>query len=351
MSQPRKTRTPRKPRADRPDFYTELTERTIAAMERDGLAPWLKPWTGAGCSGMPENASTGRRYSGCNVLSLMLGSWDCGYQSPQWLTFKQAKELAVKEARANGREIEARTRKGKSGFESTTYFEAGELFRGGVRKGEKGTPIVFFRNVERKKAVEGKDDKYRMMKTTAAFNVAQCDGLPPAMYPAPPADAPVKTDADSPEAAALFAAWSEIVPVAHGGNRAYYSPTEDRIQLPNVADFNGWAEYYSAAFHEAAHSTGHTCRLSRDFDRVRIFGNHDYSREELVAEFAACFLTAAVGVARTASLDNSAAYLKGWASKLREDPKLLPAAASAAQKAADFILAAGEAAGDTEAAA
>lgn len=347
----------RKPAAPRADVYTEITERVIAAIERDGIAPWHKPWVGAASGQAPRNALTGKAYNGINVLSLMLSAWEHGWRSNLWVTFSQARELAAKAARAAGRNVELRdtgrkTRKGES-IKDWFDVDADQWFRGGVRKGEKASGrIVFFRVVEREKPKEGQDARYSMLRTTAAWNVEQCDGLPADVYPEP-GEPPVKPDERSADAEAVIAAWADVVPMAHGGTRAYYVPSEDRIQLPPREAFKSWAAYYSVGFHESAHSTGHASRLNRgSFERCKVWGDHEYAGEELVAEFAACFLTSAVGVARECTLANSAAYLRTWVAKLRDDPKILATAAAAAQRAADLILAtAAEAAGEGEAAA
>ena len=106
-----------------------------------------------------------------------------------------------------------------------------------------------------------------------------------------------------------------------GGNQAFYVPARDRISLPRMDTFNGAAEYHSTLFHELAHSTGDPNRLNRkSLDTPAPFGSPIYSREELVAEFGAAFLCAQAGIANT--LDNSAAYIQGWAKALRADNRL-----------------------------
>lgn len=123
----------------------------------------------------------------------------------------------------------------------------------------------------------------------------------------------------------------------NGGDRAYYRWDADSIHLPPVKSFDSAEEYYSTKLHEMVHSTGHPKRLNRrDLHTLAPFGSPVYSREELVAEFGAAYLCAEAGIANT--LDNSAAYIKGWAKALRDDKRLVVTAASAAQKAADYIL-------------
>lgn len=126
--------------------------------------------------------------------------------------------------------------------------------------------------------------------------------------------------------------------MTHGGNRAYYHPREDRIQLPERTSFHSAEHYYTTRFHEIGHSTGHQSRLDRDgITKIDFFGSHQYAEEELVAEFAACFLAGEAGILRTVE-DNGVSYLKNWAAKIREDKTLIMRAAQRAQKAADLVL-------------
>jgi antirestriction protein ArdC len=274
--------------------FEQITAQVIEAMQRDDIAPWQRPWSVSGTGGgLPRNAVSGKPYRGINVIALVATSWAKGYTDAQWLTFKQARDLG-----------------------------------GHVRKGEKGTQIVFWKILERE--VEGKASKFPMARTYTVFNVQQCEGLPAAET----VDAaPVDPEALNVKAEAIIA--SPICPIVHGGDVACYVPSMDTIRMPLRAAFVNAASYYSVAFHELGHATGHTSRIGRTFGTN--FGDHKYSREELVAEFCACMVAATCGVER-APVENSAAYLKVWAAKLAEDPRMLVDAAQAAQKAADLIL-------------
>ena len=126
-----------------------------------------------------------------------------------------------------------------------------------------------------------------------------------------------------------------VPPINYGGNRAFYRPLEDFIQIPSLISFNESDEYYNTHFHEIIHSTGHTSRLAR-LEKDAFLGNHEYSKEELVAEMGACFLCGISGIETTK--DNSVAYIQGWLKKLKSDPKFVVQAAGKAQKAVDYLL-------------
>jgi antirestriction protein ArdC len=174
-------------------------------------------------------------------------------------------------------------------------------------------------------------DKIPLARGYTVFNAEQCEGLPERFYVKPePAGTP---DAENDKAEQLIAA-SEC-PINYGGSRACYSPSADQISMPPRESFKSWAGFYTTVFHEMGHATGHKSRLDREFGAE--FGNHTYSREELVAEFTACFLASHCDFARE-TFGNSVSYLKIWVSKLREQPRMLAQAAQKSQKAADRIL-------------
>ena len=126
--------------------------------------------------------------------------------------------------------------------------------------------------------------------------------------------------------------------IKHGGNRAYYSPPADYVQMPNASNFDSANDYYRTLFHELIHSTGHPSRLNRELNT-----NHKseaYAKEELTAEMGAVFLSAWAGILWYNN-KNHAAYLKSWNNAIKEaenDSKFIMRAAAAAQKATDYIL-------------
>ena len=279
--------------------YDIITDRVIAALEA-GVVPWRKPWASSS-AGMPRNLKSGTCYRGINIFILAAA----GFGSPYWVTFNQAKALG-----------------------------------GSVRKGAKGTPVVFWKWLEKDQidpeSGEKVTDRFPMLRYYTVFNVEQCDGLTVPTTDAVPAPADT-TDVRA--AAAIVASMPQRPAIEHGGDRASYSPMRDAIRMPVADVFTSQASYFGTLFHEMVHSTGHESRLGRPgiTDPI-VFGSESYSREELVAEMGAAFLAARAGISDDAQLANSAAYVQGWLTSLKNDRKLVVTAAAQAQKAADFIL-------------
>jgi antirestriction protein ArdC len=287
----------------RPNIYQIVTVRIIQSLKA-GVIPWEKPWQSPHFSGgpFPRNFLTGKPHRGINVLLL----WSSSYASPFWLTFKQAQEL-----------------------------------RGTVRKGEKGTQIVFYKQLRNRKEDEAATDEEKerapfVLCYYTVFNVEQCDGLtlPQVEQPAQPNK--VETD----EACeAIVTGWANG-PALHLSSeheyRAYYRSSTDSVHMPARARFVDAPHYYSTLFHELIHSTAHESRLNRAFGDG--FGDELYSKEELVAEMGAAFLCAIAGIANEHTDRNTTAYIQNWISQLEDDNRLIVHAAANAQKAVDSIL-------------
>jgi antirestriction protein ArdC len=272
------------------NLQKEVTDRILEAL-RKGVVPWRKPWTSAGLTGMPRNAVTGRAYSGVNVILTWLTAYERGYTSQDWLTFKQA-------------------------------LDAG----GAVRKGEKGTPVIFVSTIEREE--NGEVRRIPFLKSFTVFNVAQCDGLPAALEPKKPAA--INPDGRIDEAEEFMAATGATI--HHGEGRAYFRPATDAINLPLFETFAAAGAYYATAFHELGHWTGAKRRLARDLSGR--FGDSSYSAEELVAELTSAFLCAEFGIATE---DQDAAYIAHWIKFLGEHENAIMTAASHASKAVTFL--------------
>ena len=284
----------------RSSLYDEVTQRIIAELE-EGRFPWVQPWSNAAASpGLPRNATTGRVYSGVNVLILWGAVIAGAYPNQGWLTFRQA------------------------------------LAAGGcVRKGEQGVTVCyadrFTPEAEKQRSAEHGDDARSIpfLKRFVVFNVAQCEGLPEQYS----ADAPPLPERELVSIAEnLIAATGADFRI--GGARAFYSPSEDFVQVPLQPAFDQQINFYRTALHELAHWTGHTSRLARSFGAR--FGNSAYAREELCAELASAYLCAALGIVPTV---RHADYLGSWLAVLREDSRAIFKAASQASKAADYLLA------------
>lgn len=292
-------RTPSYAGADRTDLYQDITDKIIAQLQA-GRVPWVQPWSAARAPlDMPHNASTRSRYSGINIVIL----WDAvvsrGFSTNAFLTFRQA-------------------------------LRAG----GNVRKGERGTTVVYAKpftpkEEKRRAAAEGREPgRIPMLKRFTVFNTDQCEDLPAEICT--PA-APVPQGLILPAAEALIKATRADFRI--GGDQAFYAPGFDYVQVPRPDAYFEPINWHRTAFHELGHWTGHPSRLGRD--QKGRFGSTEYGREELVAEMAGAFVCAAMGIAPTV---RHADYLGSWLTIIREDNRAIVRAASAASKAADFIL-------------
>ena len=280
--------------------YEIITDRIIDQLQQ-GVAPWHKPWSVyAGSPTAPRNLISQKPYRGINALLTLMSP----YASPFWLTYKQAQSVG--------------------GF---------------VNAGEKSTPIVFYKfgKDEREDPDDGEitTKTWVMARLYHVFNFEQCTipGLKLDLTPTPG-----KAFDPIPECEKLVAGFGACPQIKHAGDRAYYSPSQDYIGMPTRESFDGAEEYYNTLFHEMTHATGHKSRLGREgINTMHFFGDPVYSREELVAEMGAAFLSGHCGI-EAKTLKNSAAYLQSWIRVLKSDSKLVLIAAGQAQKAADLIL-------------
>jgi antirestriction protein ArdC len=283
------------------DLYATVTNQIIAALDK-GTAPWVCPWTqGHGCA-LPANLATSRPYRGVNVLLLNMQQMAHGYPLNRWMTFQQARAMGAS-----------------------------------VRKGEHGTGIVFFKMLERddtrpaSKEVSGRK-VIPLLRSFTVFNAAQIDGLPDGLTAVP-----ATPEGWTPASAAEALLERSGADIRHGGDRAFYSPAQDFIQLPPQAAFPDASSYYNVALHELTHWTGAPDRCNRVLSgRAHIAA---YAFEELVAEMGAAFLSSHCHLAGELQ---HASYIACWLEALRNDKRLIFTAASLAQKAADFLLPAPE---------
>jgi antirestriction protein ArdC len=288
--------------ADRYSLYQQITDKIIAELEQ-GRLPWVQPWGNAAAPlGLPKNVATGRVYSGINILILWMTCTEQGFRTQNWLTFRQALKIGAH-----------------------------------VRKGEKGVSVVyadrFIPYRERTRAAETGDtpEAIPFLKRFTVFNADQCEGLSAAIAP-PPQSLTEHENLVLPQAGALIRATGADIRI--GGNRAFYIPSGDFIQVPPMPSFFEPINWHRTVCHELGHWTGADHRLNRDLSGD--FGSSSYAREELVAEMCGAFVCAALSIVPTV---RHADYLGCWLEVLREDNRAIIRAASAASKAADYLLA------------
>ncbi|HEY5299828.1 MAG TPA: ArdC-like ssDNA-binding domain-containing protein, partial [Acetobacteraceae bacterium] len=230
------------------DHYQEVTGRIVAALEA-GTPPWRRPWDPdkAGGPAMPRNAATGQRYRGINVLTLGMSALAFESGDPRWATYKQAED---------------------GGWQ--------------VRRGERGTTRFFFKRLELRDdkgdgaGPEGDEEAVRripLLRAFTLFHASQIDGIPDYIPPTI-AEAPWR----APEAAEIILANSGAI-VRIRGERAFYSPATDHIQMPPQPAFATAEGFCGTLIHELGHWTGAGSRLNRDLRNP--FGSHDYAREKL----------------------------------------------------------------------
>lgn len=281
------------------DVYARVTDRIIEAIEQ-GTRPWLKPWSTDNTTGRIERPirHNGTPYRGMNVLLLWGDAIDKGFQSPQWMTYKQAQELG-----------------------------------GQVRKGETGSLVVYadrYTKTETDDQGQEAEREIAFMKGYTVFNTEQIDGLP-AQYQHTARPALPKVELHQ-AAEAFFAGTG--AKVRHGGVRAFYVPSQDFVQMPPPESFRDVESYEATKAHEFIHWTGHKSRNAREFGKR--FGDNAYAFEELVAELGAAFLCADLGITPEVRPDH-AAYLQSWLKVLKADKRAIFTAATQAQKAADYL--------------
>ena len=277
---------------------TRITQEIITRLEA-GTKPWIKPWRGVPVS-RPLRAC-GIPYRGMNVFWLWMVADMCGYVSPFWMTYNQAKSLGAQ-----------------------------------VRKGEKSTIAIFYKSYTKEVEVpdtgEKTDEARRVLKAYPVFNADQVEGLPERFHPAATLEL-VEPEGREAELDAFFAA----IPVnlRHQGCEAYYEPTADRVTMPPTSLFEGFDHYYATLAHELSHWTGHASRLGRDLKNR--FGTAAYAAEELVAELSSAMLGAELGLPVT-HLDNHASYIEHWLKLLKDDDRAILTAAAKAEEASSLLL-------------
>jgi antirestriction protein ArdC len=282
------------------DVYRRVTDQIVAELEA-GVRPWVLPWNAVHAAGFVSRPLRFNAvpYRGINVVLLWLAAMRNRFTCPLWMTYRQASELG-----------------------------------GQVRRGEKGSLVVYANNVTRHETADnGEELEYTVpfLKSYSVFNAEQIDNLPPRYYAK--AEPSLHAAQRIGRAERFFAATG--ADIHHGGGMAYYNPAADYVQLPPFESFRDAESYYATLAHEVTHWTKHPSRLAREFGRQR-WGDEGYSMEELVAEMGSAFLCADLGLTPEVR-DDHAAYIASWLKVLRNDKRAVFAAAAHAQRAADYL--------------
>lgn len=274
--------------------YEIITERIIEKIESTGVLPWKQPWKHYLSEGAPQNIVSKKPYRGINTF--LLGC--SGFDSPFWMSYKQATDLG--------------------GF---------------VRKGEKGTPVVWWNWFE-KTGKDGKSEKIPCLRYYTVFNLDQCECIE-----APKLKTSTLSKKTPIESCEAIVSGYHGPSIQHVESRAYYSPSKDLVNMPLPGSFTTPESYYAVMFHELGHSTGHATRLNRSgiVGASVGFGSDPYAKEELIAEMSSAFLCGYAGIS-PAIEDQSASYLDSWIKHLRGNSKLILDSVGNAQRSADFIL-------------
>ena len=280
----------------REDLYQKVTDAIVAELEK-GVAPWVKPWRtlDARFGGGPFNGYTARGYRGVNVWLLLIAMAQKGYQDPRWFTFRQAQTLGAH-----------------------------------VKKGEKSTMVIFWKqhSFQQKDSESGvqEEKKVPFLRSYALFNAEQCEDLAPLTKAEQ-----LPNELRYQQVETLFS--KHAVDVRHGGDKAFFVPSLDFIQMPRLEAFESEEHYWGTKLHELTHWTGHKVRLDREL--TGRFGSEAYAAEELVAEMGSAFLCAQVGIEGRLRHPE---YIGHWLNVLKNDKRAVFKASSLAQAAADFVL-------------
>lgn len=273
------------------DVYETLTDSILASI--DDAGNWKPSWRSAN-NGRPINHVSKQPYNGVNILSCWVSQMVNNYSSQRWATYRQWAQLG-----------------------------------GQVIKGAKGTPIIFYKQVDK----TTDDGSYLLARSSHVFNLDQVEGIDLTKEPAAPELTPAQRIAHIED-------WVEAIRfdaiINHSDEgRAYYHPSTDEITMPRFESFIGPEHYYSTLAHELVHWTGSKHRLERA-TAAKGVDTATYAKEELVAELGAAFLCADFGI-EVETRDDHVSYLASWLKALKNDKRLIVTAASQASRAADLL--------------
>lgn len=299
------------------NVYEIITDKFVKAIESGENPFYVKPWT---MGIVPRNFASGRRYHGINVLLLAVEDGEKGLPM-LYCTFRQAKKIGGKIRKGSKSRIVA--------YWNIFFVDAdGEIVEGATE-------------------ADGYNKRFSL-RYYRVFNITDVENIDREKYIKKYADPANEFEGADRNADADRFIEATGAKISYGGMRAYYSPMGDRIQLPNREDFRSTGHFYSVAFHELTHWTGHEDRLNREL--AGKMARVSYSKEELTAEIGASFLCSDFGFDSKDLWDNSVAYLKGWLKPLKDDPKMIVWASSKAEKAVNYLHECSEAMVETEAA-
>ena len=273
--------------------FDTITDQIIDQIE-SGMADdcWTMPWHKA--TGLPTNVASNKPYNGINIVSLWFSSVGQGFTSNTWGTFKQWKALECP-----------------------------------VKKGSKGTKVVFWKGIEVQDKTNPDETKViPMAKVYTVFNADQVDGYVEPESPKAISDIESLAYVDN----VVEATGAHIL---HQGNQACYIPSQDKILMPSKDSFYTTTGYYSTLLHELAHWTGHASRLDRTLKGQN--NRTEYAIEELIAELSAAFSCAALGITSEPRPDH-AIYIKSWLRALKNDKKFIFEASKLASKATQYLM-------------
>jgi antirestriction protein ArdC len=285
------------------NVYQMVADKIVEQLNK-GIIPWQRPWNGVTTAeGGAINYCSRKPYSLLNQMLLMKGG--------EWLSFKQIQDLG-----------------------------------GRIKKGEKGSFVVFYKQLTIKDGkTESEAEDVNELKTIPllryynVWHISQTEGIESKL--------PAQEEEPQPEYLDEQERIIEAYVQRSGlkfhndkpSNRAYYAPLTDEVVVPKLTQYKERAEYYSTTFHELTHSTGAQNRLNRKgiTSAEAAFGSELYSREELVAEMGAAMLCNVTGIDCAKAFKNSVAYIQSWATHIKNDPKMFVIAAGQAEKAAKYI--------------
>ena len=275
------------------NVYEMVTDRIIAELEK-GIVPWKRPWTGVRSGAY--NRITKKPYSIINQILLKY--------SGEYATFKQWSDLG-----------------------------------GHIKKGEKSEIVVFWKIYQKEEINEETGEKevrkIPVLKYYNVFHISQVEGVIPLEVPFREVE-PIE-EAD--KIITMYVNREHLDFKELPSNKAFYSPSCDRVVVPMKEQYENINEYYSTTFHELTHSTGHKSRLDRlETGAIASFGSETYSKEELVAEIGSASLMNMLGIETIKTFRNSAAYIQSWLKVLKSDNKFIVSASSKAEKAVNYII-------------